>query len=201
MLSVNSQIFEYVKRNRRGKIFFTTDLRNTGSSDAVRQELSRLCRKGIIVRLSAGMYLYPKLHKYLGVLFPSVEEIIKSISRKEKSRLIPAGSYALNKLGLSTQVPMKIVFLTDGAPRVMKIGKKLTINLQKTTAKNLAFKGRITLLTVSALKEIGKDKVSDAQMNKIKEVLKHEPNQIIKHDAALAPEWISILLLKCLHHE
>jgi ribosomal protein S20 len=158
--------------------------------------LSRLCKDELIVRLSAGIYLYPKIDEQIGILYPSIETIAKAIAKREKSRLIPTGTYALNALGLSTQVPMRVVYLTDGAPRVVKVGKKATINFKKTTAKNLAFKGKITTLIVFALKEIGNGKATENDLQKIKEALSHETHETILHDAKLAPEWISNIILK-----
>jgi hypothetical protein len=196
MQSTQSQIKDYIRKKRRGNLFFAHDFKSFGNGDAIRQVLSRLCRDEFIVRLSNGIYLYPKMSKRIGIVYPSIEDIAKAIAKKEKARLIPTGIYALNKLGLSTQVPMKVVFLTDGAPRVIQVGKKATIRFKKTIAKHLSFRGNITTLVIFALKEIGKGNVTEAELQKIKEVLSHETNENIVYDAALAPEWISSILLK-----
>jgi len=201
MQSIHSQIESEIKRKRRGKIFFASDFKKIGSNEAVRLTLFRLCEQGLIIRLSTGIYLYPKISKQIGIVYPSIEEIAKSIAKREKARLIPTGLYALNKLGLSTQVPMRVVFLTDGAPRVVKVGKKATVKFKKTVAKHLSFKGKITTLIVFALKEIGKDKVTESQFERIKEALKLEKKDNIIHDAALAPEWISKIIQKNISNE
>lgn len=193
--SAHKQIEESIKKKRRGNLFFTNDFKSFGNGDAIRQVLSRLCRENLIVRISNGIYLYPKISKYVGIIYPSVEEIAKAIVRKERARMIPTGVFALNKLGLTTQVPMKVVFLTDGAPRVIKVGKKATIRFKKTVANHLAFKGSISTMVIFALKEIGKGNVTESELQKIKEALAHEATENIKHDAALAPEWISAILL------
>jgi len=197
MYSTHNQIEKAIKKRGRGKIFLGNDFSKYGTSFAVRHALSRLYRKGIIVRLSAGIYLYPKIDKEngLGVLYPSIEDIAKTIAKKERARLVPTGAYAQNRLGLSTQVPMKVVFLTDSAPRIIKVGKKATIRFMKTTPKNLAFKGKITQLVCAALKDIGKGKVTDEQLKKIKKALSFESDKTIQHDAALAPEWIAKIML------
>ena len=194
--SIHKQIEESIKKRRRGNLFFANDFKSFGNGDTIRQVLSRLCREEFILRLSNGIYLYPKISKYVGIVYPSVEEIAKAIARKEKARLIPTGVFALNKLGLSTQVPMKVVFLTDGAPRVIKVGKKATIRFKKTVAKHLSFKGSISTMVIFALKEIGKGNVTEPEILKIREALVHEATENVKHDAALAPEWISEILLK-----
>jgi hypothetical protein len=201
MQSISNQIKKSISKKRRGCIFFAEEFDDLGSSEAVRISLFRLCKENFIIRLSAGVYLYPRTHKMLGNIYPSVEEVAKQIAKREKSRIVPTGIYALNRLGLSTQVPMNVIFLTDGAPRIIKIGTKSTMKFQKTTAKNLSFKGKIAQLVVSALKEIGKDKVTDEQLQKIHTVLAFENKQVIEHDAKLAPAWIKKILLNYLHNE
>ncbi|MDL2254791.1 DUF6088 family protein [Bacteroidales bacterium OttesenSCG-928-J16] len=201
MQSITNDIIEYIKRKGRGSIFFADEFRKLGSNDAVRQALSRLCRKNFLIRLSAGIYLYPKIDKETGIIFPSIETIAKIIAKREKTRLIPTGAYALNALGLSTQVPAKVVFLTDGTARVVKVGKNATIKFKRTVAKNLSFKGEISSLAIFALKEIGKENVADEQLQKIKEALRHEKREDIIHDAHLAPVWISDAILKLIENE
>ncbi|GHT26374.1 hypothetical protein AGMMS4957_21860 [Bacteroidia bacterium] len=149
------------------------------------------------MRLSPGIYLYPKTDRSKEIIYPSIEEIIKQIARRDKARIVPTGLYALNALGLSAQVPMRYVFLTDGAPRTIKI-RKLKVKFQKTTPKNLSYKSKICVLVIFALKEIGKDKVQAEELQKIHEVLSHESPEIITHDALLAPQWISEILLNYL---
>jgi len=201
MQNTNNEIVEYIKRNRRGSIFFADEFRKFGNNDAVRQTLSRLCRKGMLIRLAAGIYLYPKMDKEIGIIFPSIETIAQVIAKREKNRLIPTGAYALNALGLSTQVPARVVFLTDGTARVVKVGKKATIKFKRTVAKNLSYKGKISLLAIFALREIGKDKVNDEQLQKIKEALQQEKRENILHDMNLAPVWISNIILKLIENE
>ena len=194
MQSINNQIITKIKKNGRGKIIFTKDFTFLGTEFAIRQSLSRLCKDGMIVRLAAGIYLYPKISNLIGIVYPSVEEVVKQIAKREKSRIVPTGLYALNKIGLSTQVPMRFVFLTDGAARELKIAG-VKVKLQKTIAKNLSFKGRITILVVFALKEIGKDNVTQDELHRINELLQHESKETIMHDSKLAPNWIAEILL------
>jgi predicted transcriptional regulator of viral defense system len=201
MQNTNNNIIECIKRNRHGKIFFADEFRKFGSNAAVRQALSRLCKKEFLIRLSAGIYLYPQIDSEIGIIYPSIEIIAKTIAKREKTRLVPTGTYALNALGLSTQVPVKVVFLTDGTARVVKVGKRATIKFKRTVAKNLSFKGEISLLAVSALKEIGKNKVTDEHLQKIKEALQHEKRDFVLHDAKLAPVWISDIILKLIENE
>lgn len=201
MQSTHNQIVDKIKKSKRGKIFFQKDFALFGTGNAVRHSLSRLCQNGVILRLSAGIYLYPKISELIGTVYPSIEDIAKAIAKSEKARLIPTGLYALNKLGLSAQVPMRVVFLTDGTPRNIQIGGKTSIIFKKTIPKYLALKGKITTLVIFALKEIGKNQALPEELEKIKSVLAHETKENIRHDALLAPEWITETIFKLTKNE
>jgi hypothetical protein len=191
--SVQTRIENKIKSMKRGRILFPSNLDDIGNVEVVKKSLLRLENKKFLVRLAHGIYLYPKQDKLLGVLYPTIEEIALAIADRDKARIIPTGTTALNKLGLSTQIPMNIVFLTDAAPRSILVGKR-TIKLKRTSPKNLAVKGEITSLIIQALKEIGKDNATAAQLEKIKIHLKKEKHEIIEHDAKLAPVWISKIM-------
>jgi hypothetical protein len=194
MQSIHIQIEQLVIRNGRGKLIFPADFQHIGTVENVKKVLLRLEQRNTLVRIAHGIYLYPKQDKELGILYPSVEEIAKAIAKRDKARIIPTGVQALNKLGLSTQVPLKVVFLTDGAPRTVQIGKR-TIKFKKTTPKNLLVKGEITGLIIQALREIGKENVTNEQLDKLKNLLKKESKTILEHDARLAPSWIAKIIL------
>lgn len=191
--SIQSRIENKIKSMKRGSILFPSNFDDKGNVEVVKKSLLRLENKKFLVRLAHGIYLYPKQDKLLGILYPTIEEIAVAIAERDKARIIPTGTTALNKLGLSTQIPMNIVFLTDGAPRSIVVGKR-TIKLKRTSPKNLAVKGEITSLIIQALKEIGKDNITAEQLEKIKIQLEKEKQEIIAHDAKLAPAWISKIM-------
>jgi len=191
--SVQTNIENNIKAMKRGSIIFPSSFDAFGNVEVVKKSLLRLEQKEFLVRLAHGIYLYPKQDKLLGTLYPSIEEIANAIAERDKARIIPTGIKALNQLGLSNQIPMNIVFLTDGAPRSIVVGKR-TIKFKKTTPKNLAVKGKITGLIIQALKEIGKDNITAEQLEKISNHLKLEKEEIIEHDAKLAPAWISQII-------
>lgn len=191
--SVQTRIENEIKSMKSGSILFPSNFNDMGNVEVVKKSLLRLENKKFLVRLAHGIYLYPKQNKLLGVLYPTIEEIAVAIAERDKARIIPTGTTALNKLGLSTQIPMNIVFLTDGAPRSIVVGKR-TIKFKRTSPKNLAVKGEITSFIIQALKEIGKDNVTAEQLEKIKTHLEKEKQEIIEHDAKLAPVWISKIM-------
>lgn len=191
--SIQTRIENEIKSMKRGSILFPSNFNDIGNVEVVKKSLLRLENKKFLVRLAHGIYLYPKQDKLLGILYPTIEEIALAIAERDKARIIPTGTTALNKLGLSSQIPMNIVFLTDGAPRSIVVGKR-TIKFKRTSPKNLAVKGEITSLIIQALKEIGKDNVTAVQLEKIKIHLEKEKHEIIEHDAKLAPVWISKIM-------
>lgn len=196
-MSIEDNILAQIKALPKGVLLLPADFSDLGSSEAVRLALFRLEKQGVIVRVAQGIYVRPKISKLIGPLTPSAEEVAEAISKRDKIRTVPTGSYALNTLGLSSQVPMNIVLLTDGSPREIKVGKR-TIKFKKTTPKNLLAKGKISRLVIQALKEIGNNKVTAAEEKKIVDLLKEEDVKDLKHDIALAPVWIQKIMKKAL---
>jgi len=178
-----------LKSHPKGSVLFVDDFLDFGNPESVKKALLRLKEKEILVRLAHGIYLYPEIDKELGVLFPSTEDIAKAIARRDKARIVPTGVQALKKLGLSTQIPMKIVYLNDGASRSIKVGKR-TITFINASPKNLIVQGEISSLVIQALKTIGQSKVDDETILKIETLLKKEKRENITNDAKLAPAWI-----------
>jgi hypothetical protein len=192
---VENKIAKVLKSYSKGSVLFVDDFLDYGNPESVKKALLRLKEKNILVRLAHGIYLYPKIDKELGVLFPSTEDIAKAIARRDKARIVPTGVQALNKLGLSTQIPMKVVYLTDGAARSIKVGKR-TITFKNTSPKNLLAKGEISSLVIQALKTIGQSKVDDETLLKIQILLKKEKIEYRLNDAKLAPAWINKIIIQ-----
>jgi ribosomal protein S19E (S16A) len=197
MQSVESHIEKSIKSKPKGSLVLPSDFIQYGTAKAVQKSLERLEDKGIIIRVAQGIYVRPKISKLIGPLTPSAEEVAEAIAKRDRIRTVPTGSYALNALGLSTQVPMNIVLLTDGSPREIKIGKRI-IKFKKTTPKNLLAKGKISRLVIQALKEIGNGKVTAEEEQKILDLLRKENEKDLKHDIALAPVWIQKIMKKAL---
>jgi len=196
--STHNKIESAIKKKGRGKLIFSNDFSDFGTNVAVRHALSRLCKRDLILRLAEGIYLYPKIDKELGlgVLYPSIDTIAKAIAKKDKARIVPTGLYALNRLGFSTQVPANAVYLTDGSPRRIKVGKGKGILFKHTVPKNLAYKSDLAMLIVFALKEITKEKVTQEHLEKLKYVLQQVPKEEILQDIKLMPAWIKNLIVK-----
>ncbi len=197
MQSIEKHIEKSIKSKPRGTLVLPSDYLSYGTSKAIQKSLERLADKQVIVRVAQGIYVRPKISKLIGVVTPSAEEVAEAIAKRDRIRTVPTGSYALNALGLSTQVPMNIVLLTDGSPREIRVGKRI-IKFKKTTPKALAAKGKISRLVIQALKEIGNGKVTTEEENKIVKLLKNEGLKDLKHDIALAPVWVQKIMNKAI---
>ena len=199
MTDTEHNISKTIKAKPKGTLLFPDDFSHLGTSEAIRKALQRLREKGLIKQVAHGIYVRPKINDLIGELTPSAEEVAKGIAKRDKIKLVPTGVYALNALGLSTQVPMKLVFLTDGPARTIKVGKR-TIMLKRTSPKNLLAKGEISTLVIQALREIGKDYVTEEQKDKILELLKREKPYKLQHDIQLAPVWIRTIMKQALNN-
>jgi hypothetical protein len=187
--SIDSRILATIRSHGRGSVFVPTDFLKIGSREAVDLALHRLARKGTIRRLARGVYDFPKEHPVLGPLSPSAEVVARALAGRDRTRLQPGGAYAANVLGLSEQVPAKAVFLTDGPTRTIRIGPT-TIQLRRTTPKNMAAAGRLSGLLIQALRELGKEHVTPERREHLKRTLPADKRRELVKDLQLAPAWM-----------
>ena len=190
--NIGKRIINNIKKGGRGSIFFPNSFVSYGDIKSVSKALERLTNDAVIIRLANGIYLYPKIDKELGlgVLYPSVEEVALQVAKRDKAHIAPTGAYAMNLLGLSTQVPMNVVFLTDGSPRKIKLGNNKIITFKHTVPKNLAFVSKTAQLATFALKEIGQSNVKDEHLKVLKQVFASINEKSIEADYKLMPAWI-----------
>lgn len=193
MQPIESKVISRIYGNGRGWCFTPSDFIGLGSADAVRIALFRLARKKTIRRLASGLYDYPRTHAQLGLLSPDPDVVAQALARSRGTRIQPFGAYAANLLGLSEQVPARIVFLTDGAPRRIRFGNQ-EIVLRRTTPRNMATAGRISGTVIQALRYIGKDRITSShRQSLLRRLSAAEKQQLIK-DRLNAPGWMRPLL-------
>jgi hypothetical protein len=196
-ISTDDQIVKKIRSYKSQRLFFVDDFVDIASYKAVSKALERLVDDKILIRVATGIYARYKEDPMLGIILPTTEMIAEAIAKRDKARIIPTGAYALNALGLSTQIPLNVVYLTDGTARKIKAGHR-TIQFKKTSPRNLAARGSISSLAIQALKAIGKEKVTEREKNKILDLLKEENTADLQHDIRLAPEWIRKIMKKAL---
>lgn len=195
MQHIYDKVVSRVYGKKMGWVFTPTHFLDLGSRFAVCKALERLAQRGTIRRLARGLYYYPRTHPVLGYLPANYEQIAKALAGKDSLRLQPSGAYAANLLGLTEQVPAKIVFLTDGANRTVTIGRQQII-LKRTTPKNAATSGRISGLVIQALRHLGKEHVDIHTIKKLQRRLsKHDKQQLIR-DIRYTSAWIGEIIRK-----
>jgi len=192
-MSIHQQVLEQVTHTKGGKILFPVDFRGSGTDSAIKMSLSRMVQDGYLVRLSHGIYFKPLGRKMNQM--PTPEQIAFAIAEREKIRIKPAGNYAIYQLGLTTEMPKELTFITDGEPRRIQIGDNLII-FKSTTPKKLSMRGPIISLLMQALEHIGKDNITSAIEKKAKDSLQKEDPRYFQNDIKNAPAWIYNLLIK-----
>ena len=188
---------ERITKEGRGSFFFCQDFSDVGTPEAVKKALQRLKTSGLLMRIAPGIYYYPKIDTELGLgtLWPSMLDIAYAIARRDRATIAPTGVYALNMLGLSTQVPANAVFYTTGSSRRVPIGKgRGILFIHTSSTKKLAYKSRLMMLIVSAMCEIGKDGINDTHLKILKQYLDNVEKEEYNHDIQLAPIWVRKIL-------
>ncbi len=195
---ISKKIEQKIKSLAKGTLLFIDDFVGDYEYETARKTLQRLHTNNQLMRLSRGIYYIPKEDELLGIIKPSADQIAESIAKRDKARILPTGSYALYKLGLSTQVPMNVVYLTDGSARKVQVGNQ-KITFIKTSPKILAVTHRLTALIIQGLKELGEGNVDSTQLSNLTDIINQaNENAQIVENIRFAPVWIQKMVLKIL---
>lgn len=187
--SVKNQVRTKISKASFGEIFFLDDFEKYGSADNIRKVLSRFEKEDIVERLAHGIYIKPKKDPLLGTLYPNIEEIAREIAKRDKARIAPTGVMALYLLGLTTQVPLKAVYLTDGSQREVKIGNR-AIKFKRTVPKSFAIKDELLHLIVQAFREKGQRDITEEFLKTIKYSIAKLDEKVMRNQLGYAPVWI-----------
>lgn len=196
---IEHAMFERIKARGDGWVFSPVDFVDLGTRNAVDKALSRMAADGTVRRLARGLYDVPKRHPLVGLTAPSIDQVAKAIAGKSGTRLQPTGAYAANLLGLSEQVPAKVVFLTDGRSKRIQLGK-LTIALKQTSPRIMATAGTISGFIIQALRYLGKDHVTNETVKRLDRRLSPDDRKQLLKDLAYAPAWIALIMRKLAAH-
>lgn len=196
--SIEKKILSSLNRKKNGAILFASDFADLGERKAINKAFERIALSGKIVRIARGIYCKPKIDTEFGfgVIYPSVDNVAQAIAHRDKCRIVPTGDAALNKLGLSTQVPMNAVYFTDGTARRIKIYNGRGILFKHVVPKRLDFKSELIMLITFALQRLGQDNISAEQLVRVKQLLSNEPKERIAYDLKSVPGWIRSIILK-----
>jgi len=164
-----------------------------GSRAAIDKALQRLMTKGVLRRLTRGLYDKPRKDPILGTLWPSVDAVVKAVAGKHKLRVQPGGAYAANLLGLSEQVPARVVLLTDGVSRRIRAGP-MWIEFKRTSPRNMAAANRLSGLVIQAFKGLGHDHITPARLAHLRQTVPAPERAKLVRDLGLAPGWMRPLI-------
>ncbi len=200
-MDTNKKIAQIVKERieagEKGSIYFVNSFSDLQNDQTVTKTLQRLAKEGFLIRLSKGVYLYPETTRF-GTITPTIDEIIKSIAKRDNISILPAGNTALNKLGFSTQIPINAIFLTTGSTRTIKIANR-KILLKHSVPGNFAYKGALMPLVVESLKELGEKNIDREVYKKLEKIISAlSESDIITftEDLQYAPQWIRTIIQK-----
>lgn len=190
MQTMRDQIVARIGRLGKGKAFSAKDFLDIASRGTTDMTLAALARQGTVRRVRRGLYDVPKVNPALGgELSPDIDEAARAIARRQRWKIIPDGAWAANLLGLSTQVPAKIVYLTDGPNKKIPIGRR-AIHLKHARPKVLAgLEGR-SALVVQALRHLGKDRIGSTELERLRTLLSHAEKRKLLKDARFGVDWI-----------
>jgi hypothetical protein len=187
--SAEKAILDRIRGHGRGWVFTPRHFLDLASRPAITSALRRQTQAGTLRQLGRGLYDYPKLHAVLGTLAPTPEALAKAMAGRDRVRLQPSGAYAANLLGLSEQVPAKVVFLTDGPSRMVQVGP-MTLQLRRTTPRNMAAAGRPSGLVIQALRHLGEEHVTPERIAQLRRTLSADDRRALLKDLTLAPTWM-----------
>jgi hypothetical protein len=185
----SKKLLARINGNGRGWVFTPKAFADLGDPRVVGVVLGRLVAQGKIRKLTRGLYDYPKSHPRIGLLSPDPAAIAQALVGSDRIRLLPSGAYAANLLRLSEQVPAKIVFLTDGPTRLVKIGRQ-EIRFRRTTPRNLETSGRLSGTVIQALRHVGKDHITPERITTLRTVLTEADRKTLLKDSQFAPAWM-----------
>ena len=190
MQTMRDQIVARIKKLGQGKAFSAKDFLDIASRTTIDVTLASLTLSGKIRRIRRGLYDMPKINEALGgELSPDIDEAARAIARRQRWKIIPDGAWAANLLGLSTQVPSKIIYLTDGPNNEVPIGRRV-IHFKHARPKAMAgLEGKFALV-VQALRYLDRESVGPREIEKLRESLSVAEKRKLVKDARFGVDWI-----------
>jgi hypothetical protein len=191
--SVPDRIMRRARSTGRGGVFTPSDFLDVAARAAVDQALSRLVKSGELRRLARGLYDFPKIHPKLGPLSPAPDDVAQALARETGSHVQISGARAANALGLTTQVPAKSIYLTDGPSRRVVLGKRV-VDLRHASPKHLIAPGSAAGTVVQALRHVGPVRSADVVQVAARR-LSARDKKILASSAVQAPAWMRLTLV------
>ncbi|MCC6539116.1 MAG: hypothetical protein IT162_16310 [Bryobacterales bacterium] len=194
--SVDTQMLSRIYGNGRGWAFSQIDFADLGARSTIDSALHRREREGVIRRVIRGIYDYPRRSKALrGQTSPDIDQIAHALARKFAWRIQPNGATAQNLLGLSTQIPARAIYLSDGPNRSYTVGRT-KLDFEHTPLKEAGFKLAQSRLIVQALKAFGEDRITPKVIAQIRKQFDAALRKRVLRDTKTATGWVYAAIQK-----
>jgi len=196
-LNISEEIFAQLSKQGRGRIFFAQEFYGQWPESSVRFALSSLALEGKIARLARGVFVFPKLSEHgMKMILPDEETVAHAVADKSKVRIVPVGDQAARLAGLTSLSLGSTTYLTDGAPRRIRLSNGRTIEFRHTSEMRIfAFSNRRMQLASNAIRALGVENIGDNERENMKWFLSDVPADEFENDIMLCPEWVREILL------
>jgi hypothetical protein len=188
--TVADKILRRMKASR-GSVWTAKDFLDLGTRASVDQALRRLCLAGTIRKVARGLYDYPQSSALVGNRAPTPQAVAKAAARARGAQVRPTGAVAANALGLSTQVPAKAEYITDGPARQIDLGGRY-IKLKRVSPKRLVLPAGAGAL-IEALRYLGRDavdKLTKSDIRRVSQALDATDVRTLRDAMHHAPDWM-----------
>ena len=188
--SLTDKIYQRIRRSRPGAVFTPKDFLDLGGRSSVGWVLYELVRQGKIRRIARGLYDYPRTSESLGLTIgPDVDRAARAYARKQGWDVVPHPAVAANLLGLSQQVPARIVYLSSGPTQAIRVGNRDVV-FKNARPKTFAAKSEVGALVIQALRDLGKDRVDAGVRRRLRRQLSEQDLKNTLRDTRYAAAWI-----------
>ena len=190
MQSIQNKVLARIRGKGRGYAFSSKEFLDLGNRNSVDKALSRLCAHRIIRRVVTGIYDFPRTDQELGgKLSPDIHQVAHAIARKNGVRIQPSGAQAANLLGISTQVPAKVVYLTNGKSRTVNVANR-TLLFKRVEPREMQPGSEIGFLVTQALRYMGREKVGINVIEYLRRLLTDSDRKKLLKEARYMEDWI-----------
>ena len=195
-MNCKQEILSRIEKYESNRVFIANDFFDIAGYETVRSTLNRLVEDKEITRIMKGIYYKPKYIELIGEYeSPSVNEVANAIARKYNWTIAPSGNTALNLLGLSTQVPAKWTYISDGRYAGFSFGN-VTIEFKRRNNGDISKMSTLTAMVIQSIKAIGKDKITSKQIGYLREKLSDREKSELLADSRATSAWVYGIIKK-----
>ncbi len=193
---IYTEIKKRIETADEGTVFVTSDFTDIATTTTIRKCLGRQVEEKNIRRILDGVYEKPVYSKLLKEYIPANPNTIAyAIARSFRWTIAPCGDVALNKLGLSTQVPVVWSYISDGPYRKFS-WDNITLTFKHRANREISFMSETTTLVIEALKTLGKNRVDDSIILSLRNKFPEAEKKKMLEEATGVSEWIYAVIRK-----